>query len=462
MSKKMTKGKNKAANEKSKSNSKTNKTNNNNLEENVNKNPETQKEQIESGESDEENQTLSNEENGSENESESENANRKDRDNQFIKTRSKAMGRKEKSKKKSTKGKGKKVETRNCDKEPTKEEDENKKPEMKRSLDQEKQYASPYQHYDIDLFPCQGNWMRIEDKNEYGEYWDEEIKVYGLEPKRRSREDLMRTKMFRVEKRRLGISPEDFDFVNGTRQFPVNREWEQHIERVENSYQIERIMGRSWRELYDPERKTEGWSEELKGIMLLTQRFEGSIMYQGKPLFMHRVIITARELLRKGADDGQFQPHLGLYEEFKKAFFWDGDNERSDYENRWFFFLVRVAILFFRERAWKTDYDPWRDTFLDLGAPNEGKGEAYMVEDDSSVEELNQEDVNQPKSEQRTKQQEEVRAKEKMSERTGDKTGDKSGDKSRERGDERTGDRSGDKSRERKHEWIGDRARAGE
>ena len=182
MSKKMTKGKNKAANEKSKSNSKTNKTNNNNIEEKVNKNPETQKEQIESGESDEENQTLSNEENGSENESESEKANRKDRENPFIKTRSKAISRKEKSKKKSTKGKGKKVETRNCDKEPTKEEDESKKPEMK-------QYACPYQHYDIDLFPCQGNWMRIEDKNEYGEYWDEAIKVWvgaDAEVKRRS------------------------------------------------------------------------------------------------------------------------------------------------------------------------------------------------------------------------------------------------------------------------------------
>ena len=68
-----------------------------------------------------------------------------------------------------------------------------------------------------------------------------------------------------------------------------------------------------------------------------------------------------------------------------------------------------MAILFFRERAWKTDYDPSVDTFLDLGAPNEGKREAYMVEEDSSMEELIDEDVeeggkenelNRPKGEQ--------------------------------------------------------------
>ncbi len=52
-------------------------------------------------------------------------------------------------------------------------------------------------------------------------------------------------------------------------------------------------------------------------------------------------------------------------------FFRDGGESLTDFEYRWFFYHVRQAILQFRRHATTFEYDPWNDTLLDLGAPDE-------------------------------------------------------------------------------------------
>ena len=84
----------------------------------------------------------------------------------------------------------------------------------------------------------------------------------------------------------------------------------------------------------------------------------------------HRVLYTARYLLRSGVEDGQYIPDIGLCKEFEKWFFRKGSKRKADFENRWFFYYVRECIVQFRRDALHVDYEPWKDNLLDLGGPD--------------------------------------------------------------------------------------------
>jgi hypothetical protein len=69
----------------------------------------------------------------------------------------------------------------------------------------------------------------------------------------------------------------------------------------------DKLLGKSWRELYDPEVGEASWSSELKGAVMISHMFMKRPTYRRKPTFIHRVLVTARNLLRSGIEDGQYQ-----------------------------------------------------------------------------------------------------------------------------------------------------------
>ena len=88
-----------------------------------------------------------------------------------------------------------------------------------------------------------------------------------------------------------------------------------------------------------------------------------------------------------GVEDGQYMPNRELYLEFKEWFFRRGNDERSSFENRWFFYYVRECIMQFRRDALQPDYEPWKDKLLDLGAPD-SCDEAEIDENDQKAGEI--------------------------------------------------------------------------
>ena len=142
--------------------------------------------------------------------------------------------------------------------------------------------------------------------------------------------------MFRVTARELGISPEDIDTTAVIKTLlPGN---------------VDYLEGFNWtmeEDMYDPEGREQlgakglSWSKELKEVIIVGHRFERRPTYGRRPTFYHRCLITARELLRRGHEDGQYMPCLDLYMEFKHQFLRKGGDTRKEYEDRWCFYHVR-------------------------------------------------------------------------------------------------------------------------
>ena len=63
-----------------------------------------------------------------------------------------------------------------------------------------------------------------------------------------------------------------------------------------------------------------------------------------KPTYVERLFITARRLLARGVDDGQFIPNIPAYVEFKLQFFHAGGKDAESYQNQIFFVHVRDLI----------------------------------------------------------------------------------------------------------------------
>jgi hypothetical protein len=130
--------------------------------------------------------------------------------------------------------------------------------------------------------------------------------------KNRKREDLIKFRMLRVESRSLGISPEDCDMSKQDNRIPNNQLF---LERLQN-YDADKILGKSWRDMYDPELGEGTWSRELKEAVIISHMFKKRPTYRRKPTFAHRVLVTARNLLRAGVENEQYQPSIELYKEF--------------------------------------------------------------------------------------------------------------------------------------------------
>ncbi len=100
-------------------------------------------------------------------------------------------------------------------------------------------------------------------------------------------------------------------------------------------------------------------SDQLREMINISRQFLKRPTYRRRPSMCHRVLYTARYMLRAGVEDGQYIPDVGLYKEFKNWFFRKGTCKKADFENRWFFYYVRECMVQFRREALHVDYEPW-------------------------------------------------------------------------------------------------------
>ena len=174
--------------------------------------------------------------------------------------------------------------------------------------------TNEYEHYSLRYFPLRNNWQRQEEMNEEGEMFDEVMQKFQVKERKRGAEELKRLRMFRVTTRALGISPEDLDASKGKLFLPGNQEYMDGFD-----WTLEGLLGRNWQDSYDPEIGIKGrmLSEGLREVIVFGHRFARRPTYGKKPTFYHRCLVTARELLRSGHEDGQYMPDIELYMESK-------------------------------------------------------------------------------------------------------------------------------------------------
>jgi hypothetical protein len=209
-----------------------------------------------------------------------------------------------------------------------------------------------------------------------GHSWDFAPDLYPGEipPKRLRTVEAVKFENFRSMPRSMGISPEDRFRLSGENEpkpFLMNEP---------------SSMGSKWRKAFNPEDHAS--TGPVARLVKNREKQELLRAYSDLPDptrvkfdYWALVRLVARRLLRAGGSKTQLRPSRPLYELFKEAFFYNRVNKRTADQRAWFFAHVRQTLMRMKDRYTESDYRPWEDPEIDMGASTDEdeENEAYVV-----------------------------------------------------------------------------------